>query len=284
MFSIPFIDLPPLVAARGTVRLPGSKSISNRVLLLAALSEGTTTLHGLLDSDDTRVMLDALRAIGCRVEAGKVDKHGAATWQIEGLAGCLPVREAELFLGNSGTATRSIAAALAVLASMQSGRFLVGGVARMHERPIGDLVDALRPLGCVVGYQGAEGFPPLRLGDGSAHVLDLARPIRVRGGISSQFLTGLLQALAAAAAEVDHDIVIEIDGPLISQPYVAITLEPARSVRRGGSRRRGCTVHHSGRQSAGLAGRFSCRGRRLVGVVFRGARRDRRQRRGAAAH
>lgn len=231
MFDIPFIDLPPLTAARGSVRLPGSKSISNRVLLLAALSKGRTTVHGLLDSDDTRVMLDAIRAIGCRVEAGRSDRSdsssssdfdGHATWQIDGLASRLSVREADISLGNSGTATRSLTAALAVLATAQGGRFDVGGVARMHERPIGDLVDALRPLGCVIAYKGVDGFPPLRLGDGIAHALDLDQPIRVRGDVSSQFLTGLLQALAAANA--DRDIVIEVDGPLISQPYVAITL------------------------------------------------------------
>ena len=216
MFKTRFLDLPPFASAAGTVRLPGSKSISNRVLLLAGLSAGSTVVHDLLDSDDTRVMLDALRALGCTVESD------AERTRIDGIAGTLRAREADIFLGNSGTSTRSVTAALAVLASSQGGRFTVRGVPRMHERPIGDLVDALRPLGCVVDYTGVEGFPPLRLGDGTPHALNLTAPIRVRGDVSSQFLTGLLQALCLVTAE--RDIVIEVVGELISKPYIAITL------------------------------------------------------------
>jgi 3-phosphoshikimate 1-carboxyvinyltransferase len=216
MFKTRFLDLPPLVAAAGTVRLPGSKSISNRVLLLAGLSAGSTVIHDLLDSDDTRVMLEALRALGCGVT------NIGDTVRIDGIAGQLRTREADIFLGNSGTSTRSVAAALAVLASAQGARFTIRGVPRMHERPIGDLVDALRPLGCVIEYGGEEGYPPLRLGDGAAHALRLAAPIRVRGNVSSQFLTGLLQALCLVGGE--HEVVIEVVGELISKPYIAITL------------------------------------------------------------
>ena len=216
MFKTRFLDIPPLASAGGTVRLPGSKSISNRVLLLAGLSAGSTSIRHLLDSDDTRVMLDALRALGCGVE------QDADVWNIEGLDGRLKNREAELFLGNSGTSMRSLAAALALLATAQGGRIGIAGVPRMHERPIGDLVDALRPLGCVVGYRGADGFPPLLLGDGSPHPLALTDPIRVRGDVSSQFLTGLLQALCIVSGE--HEISIDVVGELISKPYVAITL------------------------------------------------------------
>ncbi len=216
MFKTRFLDLPPLTRAAGTVRLPGSKSISNRVLLLAGLCTGSTVVRDLLDSDDTRVMLDALRALGCGVE------HDGAIVRIEGIGGTLKAREADILLGNSGTSTRSVAAALAVLASVHGGRFRIRGVPRMHERPIGDLVDALRPLGCVIGYTGVEGFPPLRLGDGAAHALDLDEPIRVRGDVSSQFLTGLLQAMCLVAS--DRDVVIEVVGELISKPYIAITL------------------------------------------------------------
>ena len=133
MFATEFLDLPPLRSAGGTVTLPGSKSISNRVLLLSALCAGTTTLHDLLDSDDTRVMLDALRALGCTV-----DRKGDRV-TIGGLAGQLPIRQASLFLGNAGTAMRPLTAALAVL----GGDFELRGVPRMHERPIRDLVDAL---------------------------------------------------------------------------------------------------------------------------------------------
>jgi 3-phosphoshikimate 1-carboxyvinyltransferase len=138
MYTTAFLDLPPLLRAAGTVRLPGSKSISNRVLLLAGLASGTTVVRDLLDSDDTRVMLAALRTLGCGV-----DERGEAV-RITGLGGRLDRRDAELFLGNAGTAMRPLAAALAVLAATQGGRFRLAGVARMHERPIGDLVDALR--------------------------------------------------------------------------------------------------------------------------------------------
>ncbi len=217
MFTTRFLDLPPLAAAAGSVRLPGSKSISNRVLLLAGLCQGSTLIHDLLDSDDTRVMLDALRALGCGVA------HEGEAVRIDGTGGLLKARDADIFLGNSGTSTRSLTAALAVLASTQGGRFTIRGVPRMHERPIGDLVDALRPLGCVLEYVGENGFPPLRLGDAAPHALQLDAPIRVRGNVSSQFLTGLLQALCLAATE--REVVIEVVGELISKPYVAITLD-----------------------------------------------------------
>ena len=216
MYPIAFLDLPPLAAAAGTVQLPGSKSISNRVLLLAGLAEGSTLVRDLLASDDTRVMLDALRLLGCEVKP-----EGDAT-RIRGLGGTLAVREADLFLGNSGTSTRSLVAALALLSAQQGARFQIRGVPRMHERPIGDLIDALRPLGCPIAYLGQPGFPPLELGDGAPHALQLDAPVRVRGNVSSQFLTGLLQALALVAA--DRDVTIEVVGELISQPYIAITL------------------------------------------------------------
>ena len=216
VYPIPFLDLPPLVAAAGTVQLPGSKSISNRVLLLAGLAEGSTLVRDLLRSDDTQVMLDALRTMGCSVE-----RVGDAV-RIGGLGGVLGTRQADIFLGNSGTSTRSLTAALALLSTTQGARFDIRGVPRMHERPIGDLVDALRPLGCPIAYLGQDGYPPLRLGDGQAHALQLDAPIRVRGNVSSQFLTGLLQALSLVAGE--RDAVIEVIGELISQPYISITL------------------------------------------------------------
>ncbi|MBI3156641.1 MAG: bifunctional 3-phosphoshikimate 1-carboxyvinyltransferase/cytidylate kinase [Burkholderiales bacterium] len=212
-----FLDLPPLRRAAGRVRLPGSKSISNRVLLLAGLAAGTTRVQGLLDADDTRVMRDALRALGCTL------RDDGATLCVGGLAGRLAVHEASLFLGNAGTAMRPLAAALAVLAAMQGGRFELAGVARMHERPIGDLVDALRQLGCTVDELGAPGFPPLRIGGDAGGRVELARPIRVRGDVSSQFLTALLLALPLAT-QAGAPAVVEVDGELISRPYVEITI------------------------------------------------------------
>jgi 3-phosphoshikimate 1-carboxyvinyltransferase len=209
MFDTAFLDLPPLQAAAGTVVLPGSKSISNRVLLLAALSAGTTVVRDLLDSDDTRVMLAALGALGCGITRAGNDVT------VRGLDGQLANRQAELFMGNAGTAIRPLTAALAVL----GGDFLLTGVPRMYERPIGDLVDALRQLGCVIDYAGQPGFPPLRIGTAAA--LQLDAPIRVRGDVSSQFLTALLMALPLVAS---RDITIEVVGELISKPYVDITL------------------------------------------------------------
>jgi 3-phosphoshikimate 1-carboxyvinyltransferase len=213
MFSTAFLDLPPLVGAAGTVRLPGSKSISNRVLLLAALASGTTTIHDLLDSDDTRVMLDALRALGCGI------RPAGGTLQITGLGGQLKSGGAllPLFLGNAGTAMRPLTAALSLL----GGEFELSGVPRMHERPIGDLVDALTQLGCNIDYLGNPGYPPLRIHPVDHDDLALHAPIRVRGDVSSQFLTALLLALPLAAR---HDIVIEVIGELISKPYIEITL------------------------------------------------------------
>jgi 3-phosphoshikimate 1-carboxyvinyltransferase len=209
MFSTEFLDIPPLASAGGTVPLPGSKSISNRVLLLAALSGGTTAVHDLLDSDDTRVMLDALRALGCGI------RQEGPVVAIEGLDGRLGTAQARLFLGNAGTAMRPLTAALALL----GGDFELSGVPRMHERPIGDLVDALRQLGCRIDYLGQDGYPPLRI---APPRLSLDAPIRVRGDVSSQFLTALLMALPLVATQ---DVVIEVVGELISKPYIEITLK-----------------------------------------------------------
>jgi 3-phosphoshikimate 1-carboxyvinyltransferase len=213
MFSTAFLDIPPLQQVAGTVKLPGSKSISNRVLLLAALCEGSTQVHDLLDSDDTAVMLQALRALGCSVEA-----QGTGV-RITGLGGQLKARQASLFLGNAGTAMRPLVAALSIL----GGDFELSGVPRMHERPIGDLVDALRQLGCRIDYLGNEGFPPLRIG---APSLKLDAPIQVRGDVSSQFLTALLMALPLVftAQAATKSIAIEVVGELISKPYIEITL------------------------------------------------------------
>ncbi|SFM22685.1 bifunctional 3-phosphoshikimate 1-carboxyvinyltransferase/cytidylate kinase [Variovorax sp. OV329] len=214
MYDTVFLDLPALRGAGGTVRLPGSKSISNRVLLLAALAEGTTEVHDLLDSDDTRVMLAALGQLGCGVE------QESGLTRITGLGGQLKdgARKAELFLGNAGTAMRPLTAALSLL----GGEFKLSGVPRMHERPIGDLVDALVGLGCDIDYLGNPGYPPLQIHPVSLDSLRLDTPIRVRGDVSSQFLTALLLALPLACAR--QDITIDVIGELISKPYIEITL------------------------------------------------------------
>ena len=214
MFTTAFLDLPALDAATGEVLLPGSKSISNRVLLLSALSLGTTTVYDLLASDDTRVMLDGLRQIGCEVE------ESGSTVRITGLGGRKPVSPCSLFMGNAGTAMRPLTAALALL----GGEFELSGVPRMHERPIGDLVDALRQLGCHIDYLGNPGYPPLRIAHSNGvPAVALNQPIQVRGDVSSQFLTALLMALPLVATQTA--VQIEVVGELISKPYIAITLQ-----------------------------------------------------------
>jgi 3-phosphoshikimate 1-carboxyvinyltransferase len=186
------LDLGPLSRAAGTVRLPGSKSISNRVLLLAALAPGATEVRGLLDAE--------LRA-----------------------------KQAELYLGNAGTAFRPLTAVLAVL----GGEYRLSGTPRMHERPIGDLVDALRALGARIDYLGAAGFAPLAIHPGKVAA---GQTVRVRGDVSSQYLSALLLALPLAGGGT-----IAVTGELISRPYVEITLNLMRrfglEVARAGWRR-----------------------------------------------
>ncbi|MEQ1813336.1 MAG: bifunctional 3-phosphoshikimate 1-carboxyvinyltransferase/cytidylate kinase [Candidatus Nitrotoga sp.] len=203
-----FLDLPPLLSAHGTVRLPGSKSISNRMLLLAALSNGVTEIRDLLHSDDTEHMLDALRTLGVAVES-----VGSHAYCIQGCAGNFPNKKAVLFLGNAGTAFRPLTAVLA----LAGGEYQLSGVARMHERPIADLVGALRKLGADITYLGTEGFPPLGIRPAVIHP---AARVSVRGDVSSQFLTALLMAAPLA----QQDMLIEVEGELISKPYIEITL------------------------------------------------------------
>ncbi len=202
-----YLDLPPLMSARGTVVLPGSKSISNRVLLLAALSSGTTIVRDLLRSDDTDRMLEGLQTLGVGVES-----LGGNAYKVTGCGGDFLNKNAELFLGNAGTAFRPLTAALA----LAGGSYKLSGVARMHERPIGDLVDALRQLGANIDYLGNEGFPPLKI----KPALVAGGWIKVRGDVSSQFLTALLMA----APLMSSGVVIEVIGELISKPYIEITI------------------------------------------------------------
>jgi 3-phosphoshikimate 1-carboxyvinyltransferase len=214
------LDLQPVMHAAGTVRLPGSKSISNRVLLLAALSEGTTKIIDLLASDDTFVMLGALRSLGVQWE--QEEQTDPATLHqvhhVHGTGGVLPNHEADLFMGNAGTAIRPMTAALAAI----GGDYTLHGVARMHERPIGDLVDALNAVGAQIEYTGTPGYPPLRIRRGHLH----AERMSVRGNVSSQFLTAILMAAPLMARQ--HSLTIDVVGELISKPYIEITLNLMR--------------------------------------------------------
>lgn len=201
------LDLAPIRQAVGSVRMPGSKSISNRVLLLAALAQGETLVRDLLDADDTGHMLAALRVLG-------VDwrRTGDNDYRVSGVGGAFPVKSAELFLGNAGTAFRPLTAVLA----MCRGDYRLSGVARMHERPIRDLVDALAALGAHIDYLDKPGYPPLRIGPGR---FGTSLETRVRGDVSSQFLSALLMALPLAGGGI-----IRVDGDLVSKPYVEMTL------------------------------------------------------------
>jgi 3-phosphoshikimate 1-carboxyvinyltransferase len=204
----------PIARFRGTLDLPGSKSLSNRILLLSALAEGETEVRRVLESEDTEVMLAALRALGVEMR-GEPGPRGSL-W-IRGKAGPLNAPPAgpaacELFLGNAGTAMRPLTAVLAAGA----GTFVLRGVPRMHERPIGDLVTGLRQLGARVSYLEAEGYPPLRIEAAGL----CGGTARISGTTSSQFLSGLLMAAPLARGPVD----IEITDALVSQPYVAMTL------------------------------------------------------------
>jgi 3-phosphoshikimate 1-carboxyvinyltransferase len=194
--------------AQGSMTLPGSKSISNRTLLLAALADGVTEIRDLLASDDTSRMLEALEALGIKLE-----NFAENAWRVTGCNGNFPNKNADLFLGNAGTAFRPLTAALA----FANGDYQLSGVPRMHERPIGDLVDALRQAGAQIEYLQNEGFPPLKI---SAATLNLDSAIKIRGDVSSQFLTALLMALPLTRQKAT----IEVVGELISKPYIEITL------------------------------------------------------------
>jgi 3-phosphoshikimate 1-carboxyvinyltransferase len=211
-----FVDLKPREHVRGTVVLPGSKSISNRALLLAALASGTTKLTGLLDSDDTRVMRGALKALG--VSCSDLSMSGEIS--VAGCGGEFATMQTHIFVGNAGTAARSLVATLA-LAARDGARYAVDGVPRMRERPIGDLVDALHEIGAAIQYVQNKGFPPLVISGGKIRI---DKPIPIRGDVSSQFLTGLLMALPMVTAREGKSATIEVVGELISKPYIEITL------------------------------------------------------------
>ena len=210
-----FLDLGPAARASGTVALPGSKSISNRTLLLAALAAGTTTVRGVLDADDIDRMLDALTALG--VQVGRIGD--SRDFVVTGVDCMLPRLDASLFLGNAGTAFRPLTAVLA----LAGGTYRLSGVKRMHERPIGDLVDALRNLGAEIRYGGNSGFPPLEISPARPRDASASRRVAVRGDISSQFVSALLMALPMLTRGSAGSFRVDVEGALISRPYVSIT-------------------------------------------------------------
>ena len=207
-----YLDLAPIGSVRGSIKLPGSKSISNRTLLLAALATGETRIRDVLASDDTHYMVDALRKLGVACE-----EAGANVLRVRGTGGVFPVKSAELFLGNAGTALRPLTAVLAFC----GGDYRLSGVPRMRERPIGDLIEALQSLGAAIEYLGKPGYPPLAI---HAATMRAGGTVSVRGNVSSQYLTALLMALPLSGAEAT----IKVAGELVSQPYVDITLNMMR--------------------------------------------------------
>ena len=226
-----YLDLAPIARVGGTVKLPGSKSISNRTLLLAALAEGNSEVRGLLDSDDTQRMLEALAALGIQLDGSA----NTGNFLVHGCGGRFPQKQADLFLGNAGTAFRPLTAALA----LSSGHYKLSGVPRMHERPIGDLVDALRQIGADISYLGQDGYPPLQIRPATIRA---GGEISIRGNVSSQFLTALLMAVPLTQADTRINVV----GELISKPYIEITLNLMRQF--------GVEVSRDGWQSFQIAG------------------------------
>ena len=203
------LTLQPIKKFSGTINLPGSKSVSNRALLLSALSHGKTRLTNLLDSDDVRYMLDALKALDIKYQLSS----DRTICDIEGVGGKLhSAHPLELFLGNAGTAMRPLAAALC----LADNNIVLTGEPRMKERPIGHLVDALRQGGAKIDYLENDGYPPLHIHGGFT-----GGKIAVNGSVSSQFLTALLMAAPLAVNNTE----ITIIGDLVSKPYIDITIK-----------------------------------------------------------
>ncbi|MDR0609417.1 MAG: 3-phosphoshikimate 1-carboxyvinyltransferase [Planctomycetaceae bacterium] len=212
-------------ALDAVIVLPGSKSMTNRALILAVLSEGTTLLDGVLDSEDTQVLFNALRQLGLEIE------HDSKLHQMRvvGVRGIFPNRHAEIYVGNSGTTARFLTALLA----FSDGNYRIYGKPRMHERPIRDLADALQTLGAKICYEEKIGFPPLSF---SGNVNQFPLPVSdtivtksatVSGSVSSQFLSALL--MAAPLATQSGNVELHVSGNLVSKPYIRMTLEMMKS-------------------------------------------------------
>lgn len=233
MSTVEQLVLKPISHVNGEVVIPGSKSLSNRALLLAAMANGQTIITNLLDSDDVRHMLTALKQLGIEYSLSE-DKTRCI---VQGRGGPLANDgDYELFLGNAGTAMRPLAAALCLGAS---GQFTLTGEPRMYERPIGHLVDALEPLGANIEYLKEQGYPPLKIrGTGLS-----GREVEIDGTISSQFLTALLMSAPMAR----DDITIKVKGDLVSKPYIDITLDLMAKF--------GVSVNHQNYQVFSIKGR-----------------------------
>ena len=202
------LTLSPIRKISGIVNLPGSKSLSNRILLLSMLAKGQTEIQNLLDSDDIRRMVEALEKLGIQLEENRAENRIS----VSGTAGLIPVSEATLMLGNAGTAIRPLTAAM----TLGHGRFVLDGVARMRERPIIDLVDGLSQLGANLSCLNGTDCPPVEvIADGLP-----GGKTRLSGAISSQYLTAILLVAPYAKSEVE----IEITDKLVSVPYVEMTL------------------------------------------------------------
>ncbi len=207
------LTIQPAADVSASIRPPGSKSITNRALICAALGSQTTQLHGCLQSDDTQVMVESLQRVGVKIQSSDDGKE----LTVHGCNGRFPIDQADLFVGNSGTSMRFLTAALTV----GNGTYRLDGVPRMRQRPIGHLLGALNDLGCDAQGDSQSGFPP---------VVVHARGIEggtaeIPGDISSQFLSGLLMAAPYAR----NDVTLEVVDQLVSIPYVHMTLAVMKS-------------------------------------------------------
>ena len=213
------IEIQPVAAPLdATIRPPGSKSLTNRALICAALAQGTSTLQGALDSEDTRVMIDALGQLGISI----VESREAQTIQVTGCGGTIPSDRAELYVANSGTTVRFLTA----LVALGHGTFRLHGTKRMHERPIGDLLDALDQVGVKAQSEAGTGCPPVVV---HADGLRVER-VSMRSDVSSQFLSALLMvAPFASAASGSRWLQVDVDGELVSRPYVEMTVAVMRA-------------------------------------------------------
>ena len=206
-----FIKLEPAYLKSGEIDLPGSKSISNRVLLLASLAKGDTLIKNLLFSDDTEIMLSALKKLGINI----VENIKLKECYVEGSNNLFPIKEADIYVGNAGTVVRPLTAALA----FNNGHYKLHGTNRMHQRPIKDLINSLNSMGAKIDYLNQDGYPPIEIKKTNQNI----HTVKIKGNISSQYLTSLI--LSSTIFSKKNDFEIYLEGDLISKPYIDITLK-----------------------------------------------------------